>query len=119
MEPKWEDPTCEHGGKWTVPVPRGPNNKQTLDTYWLNAVRPLAASVSVQVCENMKFSKHRASASLYRRIRQIRGLCGTAPENSEDPPAESKRSTVQTSVRQTWGCVRATSAHNTVAVPWV
>ena len=41
IEPKWEDPTCEHGGKWTVLVPRGPNNKQTLDTYWLNAVRAL------------------------------------------------------------------------------
>ena len=39
VEPKWEDPTCEHGGKWTVLIPRSPNNKQTLDTYWLNAVR--------------------------------------------------------------------------------
>ncbi len=38
VEPKWEDPTCEHGGKWTVLIPRSPNNKQTLDTYWLNAV---------------------------------------------------------------------------------
>lgn len=38
IEPKWEDPRCEHGGKWTVPVPKGPNTKQTMDTYWLNAV---------------------------------------------------------------------------------
>ena len=39
VEPKWEDPSCEHGGKWTVLVPKGPNCKQVLDTYWLNAVR--------------------------------------------------------------------------------
>ena len=38
IEPKWEDPKCEHGGKWTVLIPRGPNGKQTMDTYWLNAV---------------------------------------------------------------------------------
>ncbi len=38
IEPKWEDPTCESGGKWTVLVPKGPNAKQVLDTYWLNAV---------------------------------------------------------------------------------
>jgi translation initiation factor 4E len=38
VEPKWEDPTCEHGGKWTVLVPKSPNAKQILDTYWLNAV---------------------------------------------------------------------------------
>ncbi len=38
IEPKWEDPRCEHGGKWTVLVPKGPNTKQTMDTYWLNAV---------------------------------------------------------------------------------
>ena len=24
VEPKWEDPSCEHGGKWTVLVPKGP-----------------------------------------------------------------------------------------------
>ena len=23
IEPKWEDPTCEHGGKWTILVPQG------------------------------------------------------------------------------------------------
>lgn len=38
VEPKWEDPTCEFGGKWTVLVPKSPNSKQVLDTYWLNAV---------------------------------------------------------------------------------
>jgi translation initiation factor 4E len=36
IEPKWEDPRCEHGGKWTVLVPKG--NKQLLDTYWLNTL---------------------------------------------------------------------------------
>ena len=36
IEPKWEDPHCAAGGKWTVLVPKG--GKQLLDTYWLHAV---------------------------------------------------------------------------------
>lgn len=36
VEPKWEDPTCEHGGKWTAMIPKG--NKQLLDQNWLNGV---------------------------------------------------------------------------------
>ncbi|KAK9818154.1 hypothetical protein WJX72_007894 [[Myrmecia] bisecta] len=36
VEPKWEDPTCEHGGKWTVLVPKG--QKAAIDTMWLNAL---------------------------------------------------------------------------------
>lgn len=47
MEPKWEDPTCEFGGKWTVLVPKSPNSKQVLDTYWLNAV---SGSIAVSSC---------------------------------------------------------------------
>lgn len=38
IQPKWEDPSCEHGGKWTILVPRG--NKQILDKFWLHSVRP-------------------------------------------------------------------------------
>lgn len=38
IEPKWEDPMCENGGKWTVQIPKAPNSKATLDAYWLNAV---------------------------------------------------------------------------------
>ncbi len=45
IEPKWEDPTCESGGKWTVLVPKGPNAKQVLDTYWLNAVSNLHSGI--------------------------------------------------------------------------
>ena len=41
VEPKWEDPTCEFGGKWTVLIPKSPISKQVLDTYWLNAVSNL------------------------------------------------------------------------------
>lgn len=37
IEPKWEDPRCAAGGKWTVLLPKG--NKQTLDQYWLHVVR--------------------------------------------------------------------------------
>lgn len=36
VEPKWEDPKCEHGGSWKVMVPKG--NKQMLDTMWLHAI---------------------------------------------------------------------------------
>ena len=46
IEPKWEDPRCEHGGKWTVLVPKGPSGKQTMDTYWLNAVCKLGSFTS-------------------------------------------------------------------------
>ncbi|KAM0933911.1 putative translation Initiation factor eIF-4e, eukaryotic translation initiation factor 4E (eIF-4E) [Dioscorea sansibarensis] len=30
IEPKWEDPICAHGGKWTVSCPKG-----KADTWWL------------------------------------------------------------------------------------
>lgn len=36
IQPKWEDPSCENGGKWTILVPRG--NKQILDKFWLHSV---------------------------------------------------------------------------------
>ena len=39
VEPKWEDPKCEAGGKWTILVPKGNNAKQTIDKYWLHMVR--------------------------------------------------------------------------------
>mmetsp|Transcript_63 Transcript_63/g.201 ORF Transcript_63/g.201 Transcript_63/m.201 type:complete len:224 (-) Transcript_63:1245-1916(-) len=38
IEPKWEDPKCANGGKWTVLVPKNANPKQTLDTYWLHTI---------------------------------------------------------------------------------
>lgn len=34
IEPKWEDPECAHGGKWTV----ASNRKATLDNMWLETV---------------------------------------------------------------------------------
>ena len=45
---QWEDPACEHGGKWTVLVPRGQNSKATLDTMWLNT---LLAAIGEQFAE--------------------------------------------------------------------
>lgn len=35
MEPKWEDPECANGGKWTVTSSKRGN----LDTMWLETVR--------------------------------------------------------------------------------
>ncbi|KAM0966700.1 hypothetical protein ACFX2C_022422 [Malus domestica] len=35
VEPKWEDPECANGGKWTVTSSR----KANLDTMWLETVR--------------------------------------------------------------------------------
>jgi Eukaryotic initiation factor 4E len=34
IEPKWEDPECANGGKWSVTVSRKPQ----LDTMWLETV---------------------------------------------------------------------------------
>lgn len=36
VEPKWEDPMCEGGGKWTAVIPKA--NPQLLDSNWLHAV---------------------------------------------------------------------------------
>mmetsp|Transcript_4935 Transcript_4935/g.14213 ORF Transcript_4935/g.14213 Transcript_4935/m.14213 type:complete len:211 (-) Transcript_4935:196-828(-) len=39
IQPKWEDPQCEAGGKWTILVPRGGgNSKQFLDKFWLHSL---------------------------------------------------------------------------------
>eukprot|EP00249_Psilotum_nudum_P004651 c18158_g2_i1 orf=188-835(+) len=37
IEPKWEDPKCTNGGKWTVNCSKG-LNKSTLDAYWLHTL---------------------------------------------------------------------------------
>ncbi|KAK3187662.1 hypothetical protein Dsin_027223 [Dipteronia sinensis] len=37
VEPKWEDPECANGGKWTVTS----NRKATLDTMWLETMMAL------------------------------------------------------------------------------
>lgn len=34
VEPKWEDPECTNGGKWTVIS----SNKDSLETMWLETV---------------------------------------------------------------------------------
>lgn len=39
IEPKWEDPKCALGGKWTAQTPRNGGGKALLDTYWLHTVR--------------------------------------------------------------------------------
>ena len=76
MEPKWEDPECEHGGKWTVLVSKGAASKQALDTMWLNLVRlgwdgvecagglgPTPSSVQARAPQNKK-KPHPSSLSL-------------------------------------------------------
>ncbi|MCO5600492.1 hypothetical protein L7F22_054605 [Adiantum nelumboides] len=35
IEPKWEDPICAHGGKWSITSQRG---KSMIDTLWLYTV---------------------------------------------------------------------------------
>ncbi|XP_024030086.1 eukaryotic translation initiation factor [Morus notabilis] len=37
VEPKWEDPECANGGKWTV----ASNTKSSLDTMWLETLMAL------------------------------------------------------------------------------
>ncbi|KAL6774336.1 EIF4E [Auxenochlorella protothecoides x Auxenochlorella symbiontica] len=40
IEPKWEDPACANGGKWSFLIPRGgsPSAAQLLDTNWLHVI---------------------------------------------------------------------------------
>lgn len=37
IEPKWEDPMCANGGKWTI----GTSQKTSLDTMWLETLMAL------------------------------------------------------------------------------
>ncbi|KAI8809961.1 eukaryotic translation initiation factor 4E [Cladochytrium replicatum] len=37
VQPMWEDPANEKGGKWVVPIPRGKRDT-LLDQYWLNTI---------------------------------------------------------------------------------
>lgn len=34
IEPKWEDPVCANGGKWTVTLPKGKSDTSWLYTVW-------------------------------------------------------------------------------------
>lgn len=56
IEPKWEDPACAGGGKWSFLIPRGSSGSaaQLLDTNWLHVV-----SLGV-----LKFGSERSWASL-------------------------------------------------------
>lgn len=47
IEPKWEDPKCAKGGKWTFFVPKG-NGRASLDDFWLNL---LLAMIGEQFAE--------------------------------------------------------------------
>lgn len=40
IEPKWEDPKCAKGGKWTFSAPKA-SSRNPLDTYWLNTLLAL------------------------------------------------------------------------------
>ena len=46
VEPKWEDPECANGGKWSVTC----NRKATLDTMWLETVSPCLFPFLIMVC---------------------------------------------------------------------
>ena len=47
IEPKWEDPACAGGGKWSFLIPRGSSGSaaQLLDTNWLHVVSFLGGAV--------------------------------------------------------------------------
>lgn len=49
VEPKWEDAKCATGGKWTANIPKTPNSKQLLDTYWLHTVPTLTVPTSLLI----------------------------------------------------------------------
>lgn len=37
VTPKWEDPCCEKGGRWTVTLPKS-NAEELTNEIWLNAL---------------------------------------------------------------------------------
>jgi Eukaryotic initiation factor 4E len=46
IEPKWEDPECANGGKWSFTVSRKPQ----LDTMWLETVFILPMFLQMENC---------------------------------------------------------------------
>ena len=58
IEPKWEDPKCARGGKWTFTAPKT-SNRGTLDSYWLNTVRA--------ACRVLRRTPRRCAAPRTRR----------------------------------------------------
>jgi translation initiation factor 4E len=82
VEPKWEDPTCEHGGKWTVLVPKSPNSKQVLDTYWLNAVRTTSSPSAIfqaTFCNSSSLGSHSDFCCFGTRINGLPGMENVRP----------------------------------------
>jgi len=35
IQPMWEDPQNEHGGKWIFTIPKSGNNRSRIDEFWL------------------------------------------------------------------------------------
>jgi hypothetical protein len=48
IEPKWEDPICANGGKWSVTLSKGKS-----DTFWLNTVCFNVVQMAVSDCSFM------------------------------------------------------------------
>jgi hypothetical protein len=46
IEPKWEDPICANGGKWTISCVRGKS-----DTLWLHTVSVYRLSIDNSCCK--------------------------------------------------------------------
>jgi hypothetical protein len=63
IEPKWEDPKCARGGKWTFNAPKT-SNRNSLDTYWLNTVR---SAVRVRVLARVLRACEAAAPALRAR----------------------------------------------------
>ena len=38
VAPKWEDPSCENGGRWTIGIPKGKNQEKLTNEAWLDAM---------------------------------------------------------------------------------
>ncbi|TQE00713.1 hypothetical protein C1H46_013652 [Malus baccata] len=47
IEPKWEDPVCANGGKWTVTYPKGKSDTSWLYTVW-SKLKMLLAMIGEQ-----------------------------------------------------------------------
>lgn len=60
VEPKWEDPECANGGKWTVTS----SKKSDLDSMWLETVRNPGPLLMVTASVIIRTNKMRQSEKL-------------------------------------------------------
>jgi hypothetical protein len=81
IEPKWEDPKCARGGKWTFSAPKT-SNRNSLDTYWLNTVRLLRCLLRCYWCYAAPLAMRACALERSAALRCARSACARAANPS-------------------------------------